>query len=33
VQRAREVDLQSWMRRGWWHRLTDHAFYLLNELL
>ena len=33
VQRAREVDLEKWLRRGWWHRLTDHAFYLLNELL
>ena len=33
VQRAHEVDLERWMRRGWWHRLKDHAFYLLNELL
>jgi len=33
VQRAHEVELQSWMRRGWGHKLKDHAFYLLNELL
>jgi cardiolipin synthase len=33
VRRAREVDLESWRRRGVLHRLTDHAFYLLNELL
>jgi cardiolipin synthase len=33
VRRAREVDLESWRRRGVFHRLTDHAFYLLNELL
>jgi cardiolipin synthase len=33
VQRAREVDLEVWMRRGWWHRLIDNAFYLLNEML
>jgi cardiolipin synthase len=33
VQRANEVDLERWMRRGWWHRVKDNAFYLLNELL
>ena len=33
VQRAREVDLEKWRRRGLMHRVTDHAFYLLNELL
>ena len=33
VQRAHEVDLERWRRRGWWHRLKDHTFYLLNELL
>jgi cardiolipin synthase len=33
VQRAHEVDLEKWKRRGWWHRLVDQAFYLLNELL
>jgi cardiolipin synthase len=33
VQRAREVKLENWRRRGVLHRVTDHAFYLLNELL
>ncbi|HSW03955.1 phospholipase D-like domain-containing protein [Aquabacterium sp.] len=33
VQRAREVDLERWMRRGSWHKLKDNAFYFLNELL
>ena len=32
-QRANEVDLERWTRRGWWHKLKDNAFYLLNELL
>jgi len=33
VQRAHEVELEAWTRRGWWHKLKDNAFYLLNELL
>jgi cardiolipin synthase len=33
VQRSQEIELQRWKRRGPWHRLKDHAFYLLNELL
>jgi len=33
VQRAHEVDLERWKRRGWWHKMKDNAFYLLNELL
>jgi cardiolipin synthase len=33
VQRAHEVDLERWIRRGWRHKLTDNAFCLLNELL
>ena len=33
VQRAKEVELEAWTRRGWWHKLKDNAFYLLNELL
>jgi cardiolipin synthase len=33
VQRAHELDLDSWTRRGWWHKLKDNVFYLLNELL
>lgn len=31
--RAREIDLETWTRRGTWHKLKDNAFYLLNELL
>jgi cardiolipin synthase len=33
VQRAEEVRLEDWVRRGWPHKLKDNAFYLLNELL
>jgi cardiolipin synthase len=33
VQRAQEVRLETWTRRGAWHKAKDHAFYLLNELL
>jgi cardiolipin synthase len=33
VGRAHEVELERWIRRGWWHKLKDNAFYLLNELL
>jgi cardiolipin synthase A/B len=33
VPRAQEVKLEDWKRRGWWHKLKDNTFYLLNELL
>lgn len=33
VQRASEIDLDRWTRRGWWHKAKDNAFYALNELL
>jgi cardiolipin synthase len=33
VQRATEIDLQAWKHRGLWHKLKDHTFYLLNEVL
>ena len=33
VQRASEVELEAWKRRGWWHKAKDNAFYLLNEML
>jgi len=33
VQRADELDVERWARRGWWHRLKDNAYYLGNELL
>jgi cardiolipin synthase len=33
VQRAQEIQLDAWQRRGWGHKLKDNASYLLNELL
>jgi cardiolipin synthase A/B len=33
VQRADEIDLERWTRRGWLHKLKDNACYLVNELL
>jgi len=33
VARAKAVDLEQWKRRGWAHKLKDHAAYLINELL
>jgi cardiolipin synthase len=33
VQRADEIQLERWQRRGWIHKTKDNAFYLLNELL
>jgi cardiolipin synthase len=33
VSRAQEVALESWRKRGAWHKLKDNAFYLINELL
>src|SRR5262245_16870168 len=33
VQRAHEIELDRWRRRGPWHKLQDNAYYLLNELL
>ncbi|MCR5868578.1 MAG: phospholipase D-like domain-containing protein [Aquincola tertiaricarbonis] len=33
AQRAVEIDLETWTRRGTWHKLKDNTFYLLNELL
>ena len=33
VQRANAIDLERWKRRGWWHKLKDQAFYLLNEMM
>jgi cardiolipin synthase len=33
VERAAEIDLAVWRRRGLGHKLKDRAFYLLNELL
>ena len=33
VQRAHEIELERWRRRGTWHKLQDNAYYLINELL
>jgi cardiolipin synthase A/B len=33
VQRAEEIQLERWQKRGAWHKLKDNTFYLLNELL
>jgi cardiolipin synthase len=31
--RCKEIELEAWCKRGRWHKLEDHALYLLNELL
>jgi cardiolipin synthase len=31
--RAEEIELERWQKRGLWHKLKDHVFYLGNELL
>ena len=31
--RCREIELEAWRKRGWWHRLKDNAYYMLNEVL
>ena len=28
-----ELDYETWMKRGAWHRLKDNAYYLFNEVL
>jgi len=33
VQRAEEIELERWQKRGAWHKLKDNAYYLINELL
>jgi cardiolipin synthase A/B len=33
VQRAKEVKLEEWRKRGWLHKLHDNAAYLLNDVL
>ena len=33
VKRAEEIDLEKWAKRGFWHKLKDHAAYSINELL
>jgi cardiolipin synthase A/B len=33
VQRAEEIQLEAWRKRGLWHKLKDNTFYLINEVL
>ena len=33
VARASEIQLERWSKRAMSHKLTDHLFYTLNELL
>lgn len=33
VQRATEVKLEQWKKRGWLHKIQDNASYLLNDVL
>jgi len=30
---GQEIALEAWCQRGRWHKLKDHAVYLLNEIL
>ena len=32
VQRANEIELEKWQRRGWLHNPHDNAAYLLNDV-
>ncbi len=31
--RCIEIELETWCKRGTWHKLKDNAYYLLNEVL
>ncbi len=31
--RCSEIELKAWQNRGWWHKLKDNAFYMINEVL
>lgn len=33
LPRCEEIQLEKWRRRGWRHKLKDHAAYMINELL
>ena len=33
VARANEIHLEQWHKRGWPHKLQDHAFYMVHGLL
>jgi cardiolipin synthase A/B len=30
---CKEIELQAWTKRGWWHKLKDNWFYLFNAVL
>ncbi len=30
---CKEVELEAWCKRGWWHKAKDNVFYLFNEVL
>jgi cardiolipin synthase len=33
VKRAREIDVEKWAKRGFFHKVKDYAAYSINELL
>lgn len=33
VKLAKEIELEKWANRGWWHKLKDNAIYAINEVL
>ena len=33
VKRAEEIDVEKWVRRGFFHKVKDYAAYSINELL
>jgi cardiolipin synthase len=30
---CKEIELSKWSKRSFWHKLQDHACYLINEIL
>ena len=30
---CKEIELETWRKRGLWHKSKDNAFYMLNEIL
>ena len=30
---CKEIELEAWNKRGWWHKLKDNWFYLFNAVL
>jgi cardiolipin synthase len=33
VTRCEEIELDTWRKRGLWHKFKDNAFYIINEVL